>query len=343
MDSAGAVTRSLRLASDLLGHEREPRITAAHRRGRRSIASDVSVANIEKQLERLEPFRLIDHDAFSVYCAPYHDMGCVMRQIAICREQTFRAVGEGTGRSLDSDRFDVAYWHLWIWDREAQKIVGGYRLGKTDKIIGEHGAECLYTHTQYRFDPAFLGDLGNPLEVGRSFVTPNYQRHPRALDLLWRGIGAFVARNPAYHTLFGCVSISSEYSELARAFLADTLMKNFSAQPRFLQRVTPRSPLLVKHKLWKQDDLVALKNISIANKLLGNLDRGKDIPVLFRHYLTLNGRFVSFSVNEQFNNSLNGLILVDLRKTPYRYLHRYLGKKGCADFLDYWNVDRQAA
>ncbi|MEM6687485.1 MAG: tetratricopeptide repeat protein, partial [Bacteroidota bacterium] len=39
----------------------------------------------------------------------------------------------------------------------------------------------------------------------------------------------------------------------------------------------------------------------------------KAIPILIRHYLALNGRFISFTINNSFNDSIDGLILVDLR------------------------------
>lgn len=343
LGDAENITRYLRLCTDLLAPTRSIANIPAPVRTVETIAADVEAKKLQQQLANLEPYRLVDDDVFSVYCAPYHALGCFMHQIAVDREKTFRMVDEGTGQELDSDNFDSYYWHLWAWNKKKQEIVGAYRVGKIDEIIDEHGMDCLYSRTVYKFDHAFISRLGSAIEVGRSFVTLPYQRHPKALDLLWRGIGAFMVRNPKYHTLFGGVSISQQYSTLARAFLADAMMTNFSVSQEWQQQVRPRAPLRVSGKLWTPDVLASLGNIAVINKLLGNLDHGKRIPILLRHYLALNGRFASFAVNTTFNHSLDGLVIVDLREAPMKYLIRYLGKEGSESFLQRWRQNVEAA
>jgi hypothetical protein len=148
-----------------------------------------------------------------------------------------------------------------------------------------------------------------------------------------------VAKNPEYHTLFGCVSISAEHSELAKAFISDSMMESFRAEQKFLSDIRPVAPLEVKGKRWSAKALAALSNVVVINKLLGRCEPGKTIPILLRQYLALNGKFVCFSVNKSFNNSLDGLILVDLRETPKKYLQRYLGHEGSQLFLDKWSND----
>ena len=343
LHNAAAITNFLRLSNDALGPDSDDNRESNVRTQTIRIAADVASSALQKRLEKLAEFRLVDDPVFSVYCAPYAALGCMMNQIAIERERSFRAAGEGTGLELDSDNFDQHYWHLWAWDKQQCKIVGAYRVGKTNEILREHGVDCLYSHSLYQFDSRFVSKLDHAIEVGRSFVAIDYQRHMKALDLLWRGIGAFVARNPGYHTLFGCVSISSEYSSLARAFLADTLMANFAVENDLQQQVRPRAPFRVSSKPWSAEILKSLGSIAIINKLLGNLDQGKRMPILLRHYLALNGRFASFTVNRGFNNSLDGLIFVDLRQAPDKYLNRYLGKEGAKIFLHRWSDNVRAA
>ena len=53
------------------------------------------------------------------------------------------------------------------------------------------------------------------------------QRSLSALQLLWKGIGAWVVRHPQYKVLFGPVSISSEYRELSRHLMAMSLEENY--------------------------------------------------------------------------------------------------------------------
>ena len=52
---------------------------------------------------------------------------------------TFRAAGEGTGKSVDLDAFDDAYVHLFVWHRKENSVVGAYRLGPTDEILPARG------------------------------------------------------------------------------------------------------------------------------------------------------------------------------------------------------------
>jgi len=94
---------------------------------------------------------------------------------------------------------------------------------------------------------------------------------------------------------------------------------------------------------WTEDQIKNLSKIPILNKLVGRIDEGKSIPVLIRHYLALNGQFVSFTVNEGFNRSLDGLIIVDLRNTKEKYLKRYMGKEGLEKFKTQWKGQADAA
>ena len=286
----------------------------------------------------LKDYCLLSNDRFEVYCAPYDQLGSVMQMIGSAREVTFRAAGEGTGNEIDIDQFDPHYEHLFVWDKLENCIVGGYRIGRVDRIVAKHGIDALYSRTLYQFSEEYLHKVGEPLEMGRSFVHPDYQRMPQALDLLWRGIGHFVAKNPQYHTLFGAVSISNEHSDLARALIAETMIESFRAEQRFLEDVRPLAPLRVSGKVWTKAMLASLNHIALVNKLVGRCDPGMTLPTLLRHYLSLNGKFVCFSVNKVFNDSLDGLILVDLRETPKKYLNRYLGKAGAASFLEHWDI-----
>ncbi len=338
-----AATHYLRMACDLLGQSAQSDCSTPHPVLAQSFeGAPVAAVELRAAIAKLQRYRLLQHRGFAVYCVPFTSLGKVMAAIAYAREQTFRAAGEGTGKALDIDEFDPHYQHLFCWDEERGAIVGGYRIGRTDEIVAEHGLKGLYSRKHYRFDEAYLGKIGAALEMGRSFISPDYQRHPRALDMLWKGIGCYVVNNPQYHTLFGCVSISSEHTELARAFLSDSLLTSFRAEQEYLMDIRPVVPLRVKGKFWSREMLASLSSIAVINKLLGRCDAGRSVPTLLRHYLALNGRFVCFSVNTGFNDALDGLIIVDLRKTPDKYLKRYLGKEGCRYFLSQWQHESAA-
>ncbi len=338
-----AVTHCLRMATNILGAK-----LAFAEKPVQSNASDIHPDDgvdeqIQKDVAALDEYKLLTKNEFSVYCAPFDKLNSIMKEIAREREVTFRAAGEGTGKSLDSDEYDHYYMHLFVWDEKHSRIVGGYRMAHADKIVKERGIHALYSRLLYNYDESYIERIGGALEMGRSFVTTAYQRHPKALDLLWRGIGAYVVKNPDYHTLFGCVSISNEHSALAQAFLSESMLESFRAEQEYLVDVSPLAPLKVKGRVWTREILASLGKIAVINKLLGQCDPGKSIPVLLRQYLALNGRFVCFSINRGFNDSLDGLILVDLRKTPQKYLLRYLGKDGLPIFAERWKLNQEEA
>ena len=339
-ESPRAVTEYLRISTEALA----PAVRAdgkQSQQGGKQFAADVEQNKLQDAIDSLQDCRLVEHKDMDVYCAPYDRLGVIMEQIAISREVTFRMVGEGTGLEKDSDQFDPNYLHLFLWDREARKVAGAYRIGLVDQIIQKHGVKGLYTRSLYRYNQAFIDQLGPAVEMGRSFIHPDYQRRPVALNLLWRGIGAFMNDNSGYHTLFGSVSISREYTDLARALIADTLLTNYQADG-FQDLVQPITPHKVKNRVWTAETLRALSNIKILSKLVGRCDPGKAVPVLLRHYLSLNGRLVCFNVHPHFNNSLEGLIIVDVRLCDRKTAIRFMGEEGYNRFLDTHRMKKSA-
>lgn len=328
----------IRLCCKVLGSSQHTCADCGHE-SMEEIKNDLCSQKISEHLIQLQEFLLYKSGDLAVYCAPYKELGPVMEQLSIERERTFRAVDEGTGKELDSDRFDPHYLHLFLWDKAAQKFAGGYRLGRTDEIYQAHGLDGLYSHSLFDYDAKFLNNMGKTIEVGRSFVAQDYQKNPKALDMLWKGIGHYVAKNPEYHTLFGCVSISRQYSALARAMLTETFLSHYGVEDSIANKVKARVPQAKLDSPWTSDQLASLSEIPIINKLVGRIDQGMVVPVLIRHYLALSGRFISFTVNNSFNDALDGLIMVDLRNTSARYLKRYMGEQGMGVFHNYHSVN----
>lgn len=325
--SVVAITQHLRVCCELL----DP-AASTQTNTRQTSLQTLTTAPGQNSMARLANFKVAEQGDFSVYLAPYDQLGEVADLLAVERERCFRAAGEGTGQSRDRDRFDPHYWHIWGWDNANHRIIGGYRLARVSDVLAQAGLNGLYSHSLFDYEHDFLTTLGSSVEVGRSFVTEDYQRHPRALDLLWRGIGAFVNQQPQVHTLFGCVSISGRFVPVARALLADSLLANHGADARLHSLIRPRAPMQFNRRLWTDDLLATLTQASAVNALLDHCPTGRKIPTLIRHYLNLNGKFLSFTVNHGFNQSLDGLIMVDLRQTPERYLNRYLGRTGADRF-----------
>lgn len=335
-----AVTQYLRVATDAL-QKSAGLFQPAEPETLSELGREQSSNELRRAVAKMTDFRIVEHNEFDVYFAPYERLGPVMEQIAIAREKAFRAVGEGTGLSQDSDEFDPHYRHLFLWDKTECRIAGAYRVGLVDEIVATHGVEGLYSRSLYKYDDAFIRQLGFAVEMGRSFINPDYQRRPVSLNLLWRGIGQVLVKMPRYHTLFGSVSISREYSDLARSLIADTMLTNFGAK-EFFQLVEPINPLKVMNRVWTNDMLAELANVKMLSKLIGRCDPGKAVPVLLRHYLSLNGKLVCFNIHPSFNNSLEGLIIVDTRNTEQKTLSKFLGAEGLKYFLSFHEVKNTA-
>ena len=277
--------------------------------------------------------RLLISGHYEVYCSTASAMPAVVREIGRLREVTFRLVGEGTGRARDLDRFDETYMHLFVWDRDARCVVGAYRLGLTDRLDAASDPHALYTRSLFQFGAPLLRQLGPAIELGRSFVRVEYQRESNALLLLWRGIGAFVAREPRYRFLFGAVSISARYRSLTRQLLA-----RFLSGDRFLSDlatlVRPSRPLPVERDAAALVQSRVVADLEDVEQLVSEVE-GRGLPVLLRQYLKLNARLLGFSVDPEFGNVLDGLVLVDLLGVKPALLQRHLGREHAATLLEF--------
>ncbi len=340
LQSPRAITDYLRVSTDALYRDPVQSLPAKHQ-SIVDFSSSTGSIELLAAIEGIQEFRLIEHEEMDVYCAPFEKLGPVMEQIAIAREVTFRSVGEGTGLSKDSDEFDPHYLHLFLWDKSNLRIAGAYRVGLVDEIVAKHGVKGLYSRSLYKYDEAFINRLGSAIEMGRSFIHPDYQKKPVSLNLLWRGIGRILVERPRYHTLFGSVSISREYSDLARALIADTMLTNFKAS-EFDQLVEPITPHKIRNRVWTSEMLAELSNVKMLGKLIGRCDPGKAVPVLLRHYLSVNGKLVCFNIHPNFNDSLEGLIIVDARQTDAKTLSRFLGADGYEHFMSFHKLQDSA-
>lgn len=279
--------------------------------------------------------RLVHQGGFGVYAAHSHEIPATLQEIGRLREQTFRAVGEGTGEEVDLDRFDRYYEHLFLWDESQGRIAGAYRLGRADLILREYGPAGLYTSTLFKFEKPFLASLGNAVEMGRSFIIKDYQRNLSSLPLLWRGIAQWMLRNDGYTKLFGPVSISRDYDSLSRKMMVEFLQENCLHED-LASYVKPRNPFryLRGRRLMREFISANLRDVDDCSALISSVETdGKGIPVLLKHYLRLNGTLLSFNVDKAFSSVLDGLILVDLTETEPRLLGKYMGEKSCRSWL----------
>ena len=261
----------------------------------------------------------------------------VMHEIGRLREITFREVGEGTGDSLDLDRFDEYYKHLLVWNTVKNELVGAYRLGQTDEILARFGKDGLYTSTLFEFKAEMLEEINPAIELGRSFVRAEYQRSYAPLMLLWKGIGEFAVRNPDYKLLFGPVSINEGYNSTSRQLMMWFLKENNYMQ-ELAELVQARTPIEAE-AIRGLDGATAgglPGSIEEVSALVSEIESDrKGVPILLRQYLRLGGKLLGCNIDPEFSNVLDALLLVDLLETDPKILIRYMGRAKAEAFLAY--------
>ncbi len=279
--------------------------------------------------------RLVESGEFAVWLASAPQIPHLLREIGRLREVTFRGAGEGTGASIDLDRFDSLYEHLFVWNTQKQEVVGAYRIGRTDRILPQHGRDGLYTCTLFDIPMDLLEEISPALELGRSFVRPEYQRQHSPLALLWRGIGQFVARNLQYKYIFGPGSISNAYQSISQQMML-AFLRVHAHLTASRYRVKAKNP---PH--WPRQDAVEtgsrlMQGVQELSALISEIEAdGKGVPVLLRQYLQLNAKFLSWHRDPTFGNTLVGLMLGDMTTTDPRILERHMGKEAAARFIEY--------
>jgi putative hemolysin len=279
--------------------------------------------------------RLLTSGGMDVVIGEAGQLPTVLREIGRLREVTFRKVGEGTGRATDLDRFDKHYLHLIVWDRDEARVVGAYRLGLTDRILPTFGIDGLYTSTLFRFKRQLLEQISPAIELGRSFIHPDHQRRFSPLMLLWQGIGRFVAKNMRYRHLFGTVSISAEYSSMSKQLLM-SFLQNQRSLPQLSGLLKPKNPPRQRpHADWDPAEFSTVVNdVNGVNELLADLEAdGKQMPVLLRQYLKLNGNLLGLNIDPEFGNVLDGLMLFDVLDIPRPILNKYMGPDKVPGYL----------
>jgi putative hemolysin len=301
---------------------------------RHLVASDVS--------ELSESTRLLTSGKFDVYVCRADQLPSAMQEIGRLREIAFRAVGEGTGRASDLDDYDRYYEQIFVWDREEQLIVGGYRVGNARRIIARHGPRGMYVNSLFRLSPRLVRQLGEGLELGRSFVRPEYQRSYSPLLLLWKGIAHYVARHPEHRCLFGPVSISNEYHPMSQRILVQFLARHYLADGQ-RDEVRPRQPLKGRCPVAVMNAL-SQPDSALLDDILREFEAdGKGMPVLLRQYLKLGGKILGFNVDPAFSRVIDCLLLVDLRATSEDVLAKYMDKDSARRYLNGGVVSRHAA
>ncbi|MEJ5301155.1 MAG: GNAT family N-acyltransferase [Thermodesulforhabdaceae bacterium] len=300
------------------------------------ISNAIPETLVEKEVEDLPTDQcLFTSGHYKIFWASASQIPNLLLEIGRLREITFRTAGEGSGKSVDLDRFDLYYDHLFVWNQKTREVVGAYRIGRGDVILDQRGLKGFYTQTLFRYDQGIEPLLEKSLELGRSFVRPEYQKEYVPLWFLWRGIGRYVSLHGHYRYLIGPVSISDKYHTLSRHLIV-MYLRHHHFSKEWGAWVRPRRPWrYVAPKPWDINLLCNhITDMDLLGKLVSTIEgNSRAIPVLLRHYIKLGGKVLSFSVDPKFSNVLDTLILVNLSLVEPSFLEKTMGREEAHKFL----------
>jgi putative hemolysin len=255
---------------------------------------------------------------YSLICAPADVIPNLFQEIGRQREITFREVGEGTNKSIDIDEFDMYYYHLFIWDTDENRLVGAYRIGKGKDIVKTFGVKGFYINSLFKIKQSLAPVLSESIELGRSFITRDYQKKAMPLFLLWKGIMIFLLKHSDYRYLIGPVSISNDLSQFSKSLIVE-FIKTYFFDKTLSESVTPKRDFVVKpdkvidHKIFIDS---SEKDITKIERIIIDIEPGYKMPILLKKYLEINGKIVGFNIDPKFNNCLDGLLILDVFAAP---------------------------
>ncbi|MEJ6674127.1 MAG: lysophospholipid acyltransferase family protein [Polaribacter sp.] len=262
--------------------------------------------------------RLLESKNYEVFFANAKDIPNLIQEIGRLRERTFRAVGEGTNKEIDIDKYDAYYSHLFLWDREANCLVGAYRMGLGKEIFKTFGIKGFYINTLFRIEPELHQMMEDTIEMGRAFIIGEYQQKPMPLFLLWKGIVHVTLRHPEYKYLMGGVSISNQFSDFSKSLMIE-FMKSHYYDPYIAQYIRPKKEYKVKLKDGDKDFVFDATKADMQkfDKIIDEIEPGiLRIPVLIKKYVKQNARLVAFNVDPKFNNAIDGLLYIKVAEIP---------------------------
>jgi putative hemolysin len=263
-------------------------------------------------------YELFTTKNYSVICAPTVAIPNLFNEIGRLREVTFREVGEGTNKSTDIDEYDFYYHHLFIWDNAENKIVGAYRIGKGKEILALYGIKGFYINSLFRLKKQFEPIMSESIELGRSFITKDYQKKAIPLFLLWKGIMIFLLKHSEYRYLIGPVSISNDLSGFSKSLIVE-FVKTYFFDKEMAKCIIPRKDFVVN-----TDNIIdrkifidsSEKDINKIELIILDIEPGYRLPILLKKYMEINAKIIGFNIDPKFNNCLDGLMILDLYETP---------------------------
>ncbi len=286
----------------------------------KKIAGETAEILMETEVENCRKMdkRLLSSKNYEVFLAKKEVIPHIVAELGRLREITFRAIGEGTNNATDLDKFDDYYYHLFLWDNEAKKVAGAYRMGMGNEIYASHGIDGFYLQELFKFEPELHKMMSQSIEMGRAFIVKEYQQKPMPLFLLWKGIVHCTLRFPEHKYLIGGVSISNKFSNFSKSLMIE-FMKSHYYDPYVAQYIKPKKEFKVKLKDADKDIVfdASKADLNKFDKIIDEIEpENMRLPVLIKKYIKQNAKVVAFNVDPLFNNAVDGLMYIRIADLP---------------------------
>ena len=284
----------------------------------RAANQDKILEEIAKLRENLAENRFLQSKSYEVFFVQAEKIPNILHEIGRLREITFREIGEGTNESIDLDKFDRYYYHMFLWDEDQQRVAGAYRMGLGSEIFPKYGIDGFYMQELFKFEPELHKMMSESIEMGRAFIVPDYQLKPMPLFLLWKGIVHTTLRYPQHKFLIGGVSISNQFTDFSKSLMIE-FMKSHYYDPYVAQYIRPKMEYKVKLKDADKDFVFneTEADLNKFDKIIDEVEPGNlRLPVLIKKYIKQNARVVAFNVDPLFNNSVDGLMYIRIEDLP---------------------------
>lgn len=176
---------------------------------------------------------------FAIFLIPPHDFNRFAVAIGRSRAISYRVLSPATLDDIDLDGRDLHYWHLLVIDEQAKQLAGGARISFSKLHDSSWSGDNSYLeHCYPGLDHHFRLQNDGYVELGRTFVSPDYQRKSNTLLHIMRAT-VMLAADTYHRYIIGMVSYNHfQYSDATNAlFLAELLTPAFKGdldvpQPR---------------------------------------------------------------------------------------------------------------
>lgn len=294
---------------------------------------------IKEELTKDIFFRNTNYGNREIYITTAHRSPNIMREIGRLREISFGAQGGGSGTECDIDQYDLApdphcYKQLFVWDKDDEEIVGGYRFIVGNDVFMQANGELLSaTADLFFFSDDFKKRVWpHTMELGRSFVRPDYQptvslrKGMYSLDNLWDGLGGLAqTMSERVKYFFGKITMYPYMNTTARDYILYFYRKHF---PDNEGLVWPKEEISIQTDYNKLVNLFCGKNYKEDYQILSHNVKalGENIPPLVNAYMNLSSTMRSFgtSVNKHFSDVEETGILVTIDDIYQEKRKRYM-------------------